>query len=184
MLRKTTDEKPKYTEDFYFWTPPTQEDAPTGYGGPYFENLDTIHVQITMNQEGESANVGIKVHELFLERSATSLRNVMKLDDLDFSVRSSDTSTTYSEGTHYTLDYDSPKDYQMETHPSGHDNVSSVTWNVPANVADTVLVSYTAGVPDDWGSGGAATTYCLKSPGFLNWIRALMDSILCRHECV
>ena len=98
-IRKSADE---YEEDYCFWTPPTREEAESlpGYPGPYFDDLTAINIQITLWGPPEFSNVSIKIHDLFLERRASSLRNVMWWDgsDLDFTVKSADGSTTYTDG--------------------------------------------------------------------------------------
>lgn len=186
---RKTDSLPR-TDDFYFWTPPTKEQADAlgltaaGFTCPYFDSLSYIAIQIeTVAPEDNVANVVMEIEDLYLERRESALRNVMQWwgGDLRFDITDKTRSTIYLEDQEYDFNYRPPAtnfDYWMETFPAGREhpdtNRSVVTWldTTRAGVGDTVYVSCNVGVPKDWdGAGGQATTYCLKSPELLDWHR-------------
>ena len=175
-------------KDLYFWTPPKDAaHAPTGYtygwpDYPYFDDFVEIRVMVYYN--GGPQSLHMRLDDLFLERRDASLRNVMIAPDttyngvtypgLTLSVKNKRTAQTYSEGSDYTLTWDKPLDFRMPTreyeyNPSAHswtltdEYVSSITWLNQDEMSDTMLVSYTLGVPWDWTGEGQRTTYCLSN---------------------
>jgi hypothetical protein len=159
-----------FTKNIYFWMPPDSENPPgPGYEGPYYDDFEAVRIKIYRNY---GPHPTIRIDDLFLERRAGALRNVMydPSKGLDFIVLGLDTTTTYT----YPADFDwanpsalvEPGDnYRMPTDYLANDNKLTVIWeDATLGVDDTVLVSYTAGVPSDWHAGQQATTYCLNNP--------------------
>lgn len=179
-----------YVKDLFFLTPPLNAaSAPAGYNAardsftsadqkfenyPYFEEIVSMHLMIDNIGEGSSAE-GMRLNGFFLERRESSLRNVMKVspdqylaisdDGLPFTIKNARTQTICNPDSQYTLNYVPPNNFLMRTHeyPSGNEAVSSIAWWDTTMLNDTMLVSYTLGVPNDWSGEGQRTRYCMSS---------------------
>ena len=142
-------------------------------------DFDEVRIAVYM-AAAPPTPVHIRIDNLFFERRASSLRNVMIDDGLELTVTSIDGQTTFVNGSDYDLNEVTPEDYKMSTHmydpswqfPYIYDEyVSSITWIDTTEVPNQVKVSYTAGVPADWCAGQQKTTYCLRCPGYLTRIK-------------
>lgn len=178
------------TKDYFFWTPPTEAQAPSGYlDGPfctdsnffhsYWDGVSDVKVQLYSATTGQST---LDLHSFFLERRAGALRNVMldPTDGLELVV--TDTSgTPFYEGSDYeVLSPPQSPDWGMRTerYVNGNlvDNTTSIRWIGSGTPPSRVLVSYTAGVPEDWSSEGQKTTVCMKNPAYLDCVRGVLES--------
>lgn len=170
-----------FIKDFYFWTPPLDaEHAPTGYSGLYYEDIEGIRIMVYMVLNAPS-DVKIRIDNFFLERRESSLRNVMLADaaayngftypGLELTVTSLD-GQPYTRDVDYILNWIEPPSYRMRTHKYDvgadywqflEEYISSITWLNEDAIDDTMLVSYTAGVPADWVSSGQKTRFCYSN---------------------
>lgn len=161
-----------FKREYFFWTPPKDQNKPAGYpcgwdGDKYLPcwyQFDMFKIQI-YHLEGQQA-CNLNIHSLFLERRDSRLRNVMydPANGLEFNVTDITGSILFTEGIDYDLDFVplSELDYRMPTHPEGDPdgNIAYLYWNNEEYYGNDILVSYTAGVPRDWSSGGQRTTWC------------------------